>query len=66
MDFIINNPYRIAGILSNSSERELQKQKTKIKAFTKVGKKIKSEFDFQILDLYILFPLYAFFLNVEV
>jgi hypothetical protein len=50
MDFIINNPYRIAGILSNSSERELQKQKTKIKAFTKVGKKIKSEFDFQILD----------------
>jgi len=46
---IQNNPYRIAGILSNATERELQKQKTKIKAYTKVGKEIKSDFDFQIL-----------------
>ncbi len=50
MELIQNNPYRIAGILSNATERELQKQKTKIKAYTKVGKKIKSDFDFQILE----------------
>lgn len=49
MELIKNNPYRIAGILSNATERELQKQKTKIKAYTKVGKEIKSDFDFQIL-----------------
>ena len=49
MELIKNNPYRIAGILSNATERELQKQKTKIKAYVKVGKEIKSEFDFQIL-----------------
>jgi len=49
MELIKNNPYRIAGILSNATERELQKQKTKIKAYTKVGKEIKSDFDFRIL-----------------
>src|SRR5690606_14320569 len=49
MELIHNNPYRIAGVLSNVTERELQKQKTKIKAYTKVGKEIKSDFDFQIL-----------------
>ncbi|EDM44930.1 hypothetical protein SCB49_02379 [unidentified eubacterium SCB49] len=49
MELIQNNPYRIAGILSNATERELQKQKAKIRAYTRVGKKIKSDFDFQIL-----------------
>jgi len=49
MELIQNNPYRIAGILSNATERELQRQKTKIRAYTKVGKEIKSDFDFQIL-----------------
>jgi hypothetical protein len=29
MELIQNNPYRIAGILSNSSARELQEQKAK-------------------------------------
>lgn len=49
MEIIKSNPYRIAGILSNATERELQKQKTKIKAYTKVGKEIKSDFDFEVL-----------------
>ena len=49
MELIQNNPYRIAGILSNATERELQKQKTKIKAYSKVGKEIKSDYDFLIL-----------------
>ena len=50
MKIIQNNPYRIVGILSNSSAKELQKQKGKIKAFAKVGKEITSEFDFNLLD----------------
>jgi hypothetical protein len=49
MELIQNNPYRIAGILSNATEKELQKQKGKIKAYAKVGKEIKSDYDFQIL-----------------
>lgn len=50
MELINNNPYRIAGILSNSSAKEFEKQKSKIKAFSKVGKAITSEYDFQILS----------------
>lgn len=49
MDLIQHNPYRIAGILSNASERQLQRQKAKIKAFVRVGKEINSDYDFQIL-----------------
>jgi hypothetical protein len=50
MNIIHKNPYRIAGVLSNATERELQKQKNRIKAFVKVGKEIKSDYDFQILE----------------
>ena len=50
MNLINENPYRVAGLLSNSSERELQKQKTKIKAFAKVGKDIISDYDFSVLE----------------
>ena len=49
MELIQNNPYRIAGILSNATAKELEKQRGKIKAYSKVGKEIKSDFDFQIL-----------------
>ena len=51
MELINNNPYRIAGILSNATSKELQKQKGKIKAFSKVGKEIKSDYDFHILPI---------------
>lgn len=50
MELINNNPYRIAGILSNVTARELQKQKAKIKAYARVGKEVKSDYDFQILE----------------
>jgi hypothetical protein len=50
MKIINNNPYRIAGILSNATAREIQKQKTKIKAFSKVGQEIKTDYDFQVLE----------------
>ena len=46
MQLITNNPYRIAGIIANSSEKDIQKQKSKIKRFSEVGKEITSEYDF--------------------
>ena len=51
MNSIQNNPYRIAGLLSNSSEREITKQKSKISKFASVGKEIKSEHDFTFLEI---------------
>lgn len=49
MKSITNNPYRIAGILANSSEKDILKQKSKIKRFSEVGKDITSEYDFPFL-----------------
>ena len=46
---IVKNPFRVAGVLANTTERELQKQKAKIKAFTKVGREAKTELDFPFL-----------------
>ena len=50
MNSIQNNPYRIAGILSNATAREMQRQRGKIKAFASAKKEITSEFDFNILN----------------
>lgn len=50
MNSILNNPYRIAGILSNSTEKDILKQKSKIKRFSEVGKTITSEYDFPFLN----------------
>jgi hypothetical protein len=49
MKIIENNPFRIIGILSNSSEKELQKQKSKITKYASIGKAIDSEYDFEFL-----------------
>jgi len=50
MDIIKNNPYRIIGILSNATAKEIQGRKSKITAYAKVGKQITSEFDFPLLN----------------
>lgn len=50
MKLISDNPFRIAGILANSTERELQRQKAKILAFSKVGRELDSEFEFDFLE----------------
>ncbi len=50
MNEITHNPYRIIGILSNSTAKEIQARKSKITAYAKVGKQITSEFDFPFLD----------------
>lgn len=46
MKSILSNPYRITGILSNASAREIQSRKSKVTAYAKVGKEITSEYDF--------------------
>lgn len=50
MELINHNPFRVAGVLSSATEKELQKRKTKVKAFSKVGKEVNSEYDFQFLE----------------
>ncbi|MCB0538899.1 MAG: hypothetical protein KDE33_15405 [Bacteroidetes bacterium] len=50
MKLIHENPYRIAGILSNATERELQRQQSKIKKFAKIGREADSELDFNFLN----------------
>lgn len=50
MKSILNNPYRIAGIISNASAREVLARKNRISAYAKVGKEITSEFDFYFLN----------------
>ncbi|HMO40015.1 MAG TPA: hypothetical protein PKC76_11245 [Saprospiraceae bacterium] len=49
MKLIQDNPYRIAGILANASEREVVRQKGKITRYAPIGKQVKSEFDFSFL-----------------
>jgi hypothetical protein len=50
MQNIINNPYRIIGILSNATAKEIQSRKSKITAYAKVGKQITSDFDFPLFS----------------
>jgi tetratricopeptide (TPR) repeat protein len=50
MKLISHNPYRVAGILSNVTEKELQRQKSKIKRYSEVGKQITSDYDFSFLE----------------
>jgi hypothetical protein len=49
MKLIQDNPYRIVGILANSSEKELQKQKSKITKYVSIGRQVDSELDFPFL-----------------
>lgn len=51
MKTILSNPYRITGILSNASVREIQSRKNKVTAYAKVGKEITSEYDFPFFNL---------------
>lgn len=50
MESVLNNPYRIIGILSNATAKEIQSRKSKITAYAKVGKQITSEFDFPLFN----------------
>jgi hypothetical protein len=50
MKSILSNPYRITGILSNASAREILSRKSKVTAYAKVGKEITSEYDFPFFN----------------
>lgn len=50
MLLVINNPYRVIGITSNASEKEIIKQKTKIKRFAEIGRQADSDFDFSFFE----------------
>jgi len=45
MEIIKNNPFRILGLLSNATERDILRQKSKIQAHLNVGKNINLDFD---------------------
>ena len=49
MKLIQNNPYRIVGLLSNTSERDLQRQKSKLTRYASIGRKIETDLDFSFL-----------------
>lgn len=47
MDIIRNNPYRILGVLSNASRKDIERNKSQIKAFAKVGRTPSFPYDFE-------------------
>ncbi len=49
MKLINENPFRVIGVPANATERELQKQKAKLRAYIKVGKSLSSDLDFEML-----------------
>lgn len=46
LDIIKNNPFRILGVFSNTSKKEIIAQKGKISAFVRIGKSIPLDTDF--------------------
>ena len=47
MDIIRNNPYRVLGVLANASRKEIERNKSQIKTFAKVGKTPSFPYDFE-------------------
>lgn len=50
MNLIQYNPYRVAGVLSDSTARELVRQKNKISKSAAIGRHVDSEMDFPFMD----------------
>ena len=49
MKLITQNPYRVLGIPSSASTREVEKQKSKIARFISAGKPVETDYDFSFL-----------------
>jgi hypothetical protein len=49
MNAIRENPYRTLGLFGNSSEKDLQRQLSRLKAYTTVGKSTSCDYDFPFL-----------------
>ncbi len=50
MQKINNNPFRVIGIVANSSAKEIQSRRGKIQAYARVGRESSSEYDFEFLE----------------
>ena len=48
---ISQNPFRVISVVSNSGAKEIKKNLSKIKAFTKIGKSPSFQYDFSFLNL---------------
>ena len=48
---ISSNPYRIIGVLSNSGAKSIQKNLSKIKAYSKIGREVSLPFELNFLNL---------------
>lgn len=46
-----NNPYRVLGVLSSAGIKEVKKNLSKLKAFAKIGKEMKLDYDFSFFNL---------------
>lgn len=50
MNSIQNNPFRVIGIPANASAKDIQSRKSKVQAFTRVGREVPSEYDFPFFE----------------
>ena len=48
--FILNNPYKVLGVLSSDSVREIERNISKFKAFIKIKKSPTSDYDLRFLN----------------
>lgn len=48
--FILNNPYKLLGVLSSDSPRDIERNISRFKAFIKINKTPTSDYDFKFLN----------------
>ena len=51
MLYLSKNPFRVIGISSNSGQKIIQKNLSKLKAFSKIGKSKEFDYDLSFLNL---------------
>ena len=51
MSFISNNTYRVLGVCSNASLKDIHKNISKLKAFAKIGKEMELDYNLSFLNL---------------
>ena len=51
MSFISNNAYRVLGVCSNASLKDIQKNISQLKAFAKIGKEMDLGYNLSFLNL---------------
>ena len=51
MEILSSNPYRTLGVTSNSRQKLIQRNLSKLKAFSKLGKSLDLDYDLSFLSL---------------